>query len=95
LRAFFRGFVSRSEGPRDPYLSNELCLSFLCFNERGGLLGRRVEAVVEDGASDGPTFARLAEKLITQDEVCTVFSCWTSVSRKMVKPVVEACSDVQ
>ncbi len=59
-------------------------------NERGGLLGRRVEAVVEDGASDGPTFARLAEKLITRDEVCTVFGCWTSVSRKMVKPVVEA-----
>jgi urea transport system substrate-binding protein len=59
-------------------------------NERGGLLGRRVEAVVEDGASDGPTFARLAEKLITHDEVCTVFGCWTSVSRKMVKPVVEA-----
>jgi urea transport system substrate-binding protein len=59
-------------------------------NERGGLLGRRVEAVVEDGASDGPTFVRLAEKLITQDEVCTIFGCWTSVSRKMVKPVVEA-----
>jgi urea transport system substrate-binding protein len=59
-------------------------------NDRGGLLGRRVEAVVEDGASHAPTFAHLAEKLITQDEVCTVFGCWTSASRKMVKPVVEA-----
>jgi urea transport system substrate-binding protein len=58
-------------------------------NERGGVLGRKVEAVVEDGASDGPTFARLAEKLITQDQVCTVFGCWTSASRKMVKPVFE------
>jgi urea transport system substrate-binding protein len=59
-------------------------------NERGGLLGRRVEAVVEDGASHGPTFARLAEKLITQDAVCTLFGCWTSASRKLVKPIVEA-----
>jgi urea transport system substrate-binding protein len=58
-------------------------------NERGGVLGRKVEAVVEDGASDGPTFARLAEKLITEDQVCTVFGCWTSASRKMVKPVFE------
>jgi len=59
-------------------------------NERGGVLGREVEAVVEDGASDGPTFARLAEKLIAQDRVCTVFGCWTSASRKTVKPIVEA-----
>jgi urea transport system substrate-binding protein len=58
-------------------------------NERGGVLGRKVEVVLEDGASDGPTFARLAEKLITQDQVCTVFGCWTSASRKMVKPVFE------
>jgi urea transport system substrate-binding protein len=58
-------------------------------NERGGVLGRPVEAVVEDGASNGPTFARLADKLITQDKVCTVFGCWTSASRKTVKPVFE------
>jgi urea transport system substrate-binding protein len=48
-----------------------------------------VEAVVEDGASDWPTFAHKAEKLITQDQVCTLFGCWTSASRKAVKPVVE------
>ena len=58
-------------------------------NERGGVLGRPVEAVVEDGASDGPTFARRADKLITQDKVCTVFGCWTSASRKTVKPLFE------
>lgn len=58
-------------------------------NAQGGVLGRQVEAVVEDGASDWPTFARKAEKLITQDQVCTVFGCWTSASRKTVKPVFE------
>jgi len=58
-------------------------------NERGGILGRRVEAIVEDGSSDWPTFARKAEKLITEDKVCTIFGCWTSASRKTVKPVFE------
>ena len=58
-------------------------------NAKGGVLGRRVEAIVEDGASDWPTFARKAEKLISQDKVCTLFGCWTSASRKTVKPVVE------
>jgi urea transport system substrate-binding protein len=58
-------------------------------NAKGGVLGRKVEPVVEDGASDWPTFAQKAEKLITQDKVCTVFGCWTSASRKTVKPVFE------
>jgi urea ABC transporter urea binding protein len=58
-------------------------------NAKGGIRGRPVEAVVEDGASDWPTFALKAEKLITQDQVCTLFGCWTSASRKAVKPVVE------
>jgi urea transport system substrate-binding protein len=58
-------------------------------NAKGGVRGRPVEAVVEDGASDWPTFASKAEKLITQDQVCTLFGCWTSASRKAVKPVVE------
>ncbi len=44
---------------------------------------------MEDGASDWPTFARKAEKLISEDKVCTVFGCWTSASRKTVKPVFE------
>jgi urea transport system substrate-binding protein len=58
-------------------------------NTKRGVLGRQVEAVVEDGASDWPTFARKAEKLISQDKVCTVFGCWTSASRKTVRPVFE------
>ena len=58
-------------------------------NEAGGVLGKQIEAVVEDGASDWPTFAEKAEKLIDQDQVATVFGCWTSASRKAVLPVFE------
>ncbi|WP_346291938.1 urea ABC transporter substrate-binding protein [Sphaerothrix gracilis] len=59
-------------------------------NEAGGVLGRQIEAIVEDGASDWPTFAEKAEKLIDQDNVATVFGCWTSASRKAVLPVFES-----
>ncbi|MHB8520988.1 MAG: urea ABC transporter substrate-binding protein [Limisphaerales bacterium] len=58
-------------------------------NQKGGVLGRRIEAVIADGKSDWPTFAAQAERLITMDQVCTIFGCWTSASRKNVKPVVE------
>jgi urea transport system substrate-binding protein len=58
-------------------------------NARGGLLGRRLEPVIADGASDWPTFAREAERLITQERVDIVFGCWTSASRKTVLPVFE------
>jgi urea transport system substrate-binding protein len=58
-------------------------------NARGGLLGRRLEAVIADGASDWPTFAREAERLITQEKVDIIFGCWTSASRKTVLPVIE------
>src|SRR5262249_5808207 len=58
-------------------------------NQQGGVLGRRIEPVVVDGKSDGPTFAREAERLITQEQVCTIFGCWSSASRQSVKPVVE------
>jgi urea transport system substrate-binding protein len=58
-------------------------------NEKGGLLGRPIEAVIEDGESDGPTFAARAEKLITKDRVCAIFGCWTSASRKTVLPVLQ------
>jgi urea transport system substrate-binding protein len=57
-------------------------------NEAGGLLGRRVEAVLADGQSDETVFAREAERLIRHDRVCTLFGCWTSASRKAVVPVV-------
>ncbi|WP_204137740.1 urea ABC transporter substrate-binding protein [Halomicronema sp. CCY15110] len=59
-------------------------------NAAGGVLGRQIEAIEEDGASDWPTFAEKAEKLIDQDQVVTVFGCWTSASRKAVLPVFES-----
>jgi urea transport system substrate-binding protein len=58
-------------------------------NQAGGVLGRPVKPVVVDGRSDWPTFAHEAERLISQEKVCTVFGCWTSASRKTVKPVFE------
>jgi urea transport system substrate-binding protein len=58
-------------------------------NAAGGLLGAQIVPVVEDGASDWPTFAEKAEKLIQQDKVSVVFGCWTSASRKAVLPVFE------
>lgn len=58
-------------------------------NDKGGVLGRKVTPVVVDGKSDWPTFAQEAENLITREKVSVVFGCWTSASRRMVKPVFE------
>ncbi len=58
-------------------------------NAKGGVLGKQITPVVEDGASDWPTFAQKAEKLLTVDKVATVFGGWTSASRKAMKPVFE------
>jgi urea transport system substrate-binding protein len=58
-------------------------------NKAGGVLGKQIEAVIEDGNSDWPTFAEKAGKLIDQDKVAVVFGCWTSASRKAVLPVFE------
>ena len=59
-------------------------------NAAGGLLGRPVQWVIADGASDPATFATQAQKLIRDDNVCVVFGCWTSASRKSVLPVFES-----
>jgi urea transport system substrate-binding protein len=59
-------------------------------NAGGGVLGKQLAPVVEDGASDWPTFAEKAKKLIEIDKVATVFGCWTSASRKAVLPVFES-----
>lgn len=59
-------------------------------NAAGGVLGKQLVPVVEDGASDWPTFAEKAGKLLTEDKVAVIFGCWTSASRKAVLPVVEA-----
>jgi urea transport system substrate-binding protein len=58
-------------------------------NADGGVLGKQIEPVEEDGASDWPTFAEKAEKLLTVDEVAAVFGGWTSASRKAMLPVFE------
>ena len=58
-------------------------------NAKGGLLGKKLEAVVVDPASNWPLFAEKARQLITQDKVAVTFGCWTSVSRKSVLPVFE------
>ena len=58
-------------------------------NAKGGVLGKRLVPVIEDGASDWPTFAEKAQKLISVDKVATVFGGWTSASRKAMLPVFE------
>jgi urea transport system substrate-binding protein len=58
-------------------------------NAKGGVLGRKIKIIQEDGASDWPTFAEKAKKLLTNDKVAAVFGCWTSASRKAVLPVFE------
>jgi urea transport system substrate-binding protein len=63
-------------------------------NKKGGLLGKQLEAVVVDPASDWPRFAELARKLLTEDKVAATFGCWTSVSRKSVLPVFEELNGI-
>ncbi len=58
-------------------------------NAKGGLLGKKLEPVVVDPASNWPLFAEKTKQLLTQDKVAVIFGCWTSVSRKSVLPVVE------
>ncbi|MEM9574062.1 MAG: urea ABC transporter substrate-binding protein, partial [Pseudomonadota bacterium] len=58
-------------------------------NAQGGILGRKIEYIQEDGASDWPTFAEKAKKLLVNDKVASVMGCWTSASRKAVLPVFE------
>lgn len=58
-------------------------------NAQGGILGRKIEVIQEDGASDWPTFAEKAKKLLVSDKVAAVMGCWTSASRKAALPVFE------
>lgn len=58
-------------------------------NKKGGLLGKKIEAVVVDPASNWPLYAEKARELLTKDKVAAIFGCWTSVSRKSVLPVLE------
>src|ERR1700755_3528280 len=63
-------------------------------NKKGGVLGKKLEAVVVDPASNWPLFAEKARELITKDKVAVVFGCWTSVSRKSVLPVFKELNSV-
>ena len=58
-------------------------------NKAGGVMGKLIEPVIEDGASDWPTFAEKARKLLEKDKVAAVMGCYTSASRKAVLPVFE------
>lgn len=58
-------------------------------NAMGGILGRKIRVIKEDGASDWPTFAEKSKKLLVNDKVACVFGCWTSASRKAVLPIFE------
>lgn len=79
------GTMSFSE--RD--LVDVISLAIKEINLDGGLLGKKLEPVLADGASDWDKFANEAERLITEDKVAVIFGCWTSSCRKSVKPVIE------
>lgn len=79
------GTMAMSETP----VKDSELLAIREINEAGGILGKKIKAVEEDGASDPATFAEKARKLLEEDKVATVFGCWTSASRKAVKPVFE------
>src|SRR5580692_12977265 len=70
-------------------LRDTLLFAFDEINKSGGVLGKQIEPVVVDGASNWPLFAEKAKQLLQQDKVAVVFGCWTSVSRKSVLPVFE------
>ena len=64
-------------------------LAIAQINAQGGVLGRKIKFIQEDGASDWPTFAEKAKKLLVEDKCASVMGCWTSASRKAVLPVFE------
>ena len=63
-------------------------------NKKGGLLGKKLEPIVVDPASDWPLFSEKARGLLTKDKVASIFGCWTSVSRKSVLPVIEELNGI-
>ncbi|HLC76148.1 MAG TPA: transporter substrate-binding protein [Candidatus Peribacterales bacterium] len=79
------GTMAISERP----LVDAMLLAIDEINTRGGILGRRIDPIVVDGASDAETFRKQAEALITKQDVCSIFGGWTSDSRKTMKPVFE------
>ena len=70
-------------------LRDVLLFTFDEINAKGGVMGKKIEPVIVDGASNWPLFAEKAKQLLEQDKCAVVFGCWTSVSRKSVLPVFE------
>ena len=70
-------------------LKDAILMEIEAINAKGGLLGKKLEPVVVDPASNWPLFAEKTRQLISKDKVAVIFGCWTSVSRKSVLPVVE------
>src|SRR5450432_1037601 len=70
-------------------LKDTILMMIAAQNKKGGLLGKKLEPVVVDPASNWPLFAEKAAQLLEKDKVAVVFGCWTSVSRKSVLPVFE------
>jgi len=81
----FTGTMAMNEKP----VSDAELLAVKEINKAGGVLGKKIKVVIEDGASDPSTFSEKARKLLSEDKVASVFGCWTSSSRKAVKPVFE------
>jgi urea transport system substrate-binding protein len=79
------GTMAQSETP----IKDIVLMGIDEINAAGGVLGRKIEPVIEDPASNWDLFAEKAKKLLVEDKVATVFGCWTSVSRKSVLPVFE------
>jgi urea transport system substrate-binding protein len=82
------GTMALTEGP----MVDAILLAIEEINAQGGILGREIQPVVTDGESEETAFARQAERLIGQEEVCTIFGCGISASRKAVRPIVEKCN---
>ena len=70
-------------------LRDVLLFTFDEINKKGGVMGKKIEPVIVDGASNWPLFAEKAKQLLEEDKVAVTFGCWTSVSRKSVLPVFE------
>ncbi|MBT8341253.1 MAG: urea ABC transporter substrate-binding protein [Desulfatitalea sp.] len=71
------------------HVKNATLLAIEHINRRGGIDGRHIDPVIADGRSDWPTFAVEAERLIRHEKVSAIFGCWTTASRKTIKPIIE------
>src|SRR5712691_3280518 len=87
IRDGVRRSLSRTWANSETTLNDTILFMIDEQNKKGGVLGKKLEAVVVDPASNWPLFAEKARELITKDKVAVVFGCWTSVSRKSVLPV--------